>query len=71
MQIKNRHAYYAFVEEVAQMIKSIDRNHPVAISNGDTLFLDIFAENCPSVDAFAANAYRGDYGFGSYWDQVF
>jgi len=68
---KKPHAYYAFVEEVAQMIKSIDRNHPVAISNGDTLFLDIFAENCPSVDAFAANAYRGDYGFGSYWDQVF
>ncbi|MDD3374285.1 MAG: glycoside hydrolase family 2 TIM barrel-domain containing protein [Candidatus Omnitrophica bacterium] len=68
---KKPYAYYEFIEEVAQMIKSIDRSHPVAISNGDTLYLDIFAENCPSIDAFAANAYRGDYGFGSFWEQVF
>ncbi len=67
---KKPRAYYEFIEEVASMIKTIDSSHPVAISNGDTLFLDIFAESCPSVDAFAANAYRGDYGFGSYWDQV-
>ncbi len=68
---KKPQAYYQFIEEVALMIKSIDKNHPVAICNGDTLFLDIFAESCPSVDAFAVNAYRGNYGFGSLWDQVF
>ena len=53
------------------MIKSIDPNHPVAMCNGDTLFLDIFAKHCLDVDIFAANAYRGDYGFGSFWEQVF
>ncbi|HOD11974.1 MAG TPA: glycoside hydrolase family 2 TIM barrel-domain containing protein [Candidatus Omnitrophota bacterium] len=68
---KKPESYFKFVEEVAQMIKSIDKNHLVAVCNGDTLFLDIFAENCPSVDIFGANAYRGDYGFGSYWAQVF
>ncbi len=64
-------AYFQFADEVAQWIKSVDKNHPVAVGNGDTLFLDIFAENSPNVDIFAANVYRGDYGFGSFWEQVF
>jgi len=68
---KKPESYYKFVEEVAQMIKTIDKNHPVAMCNGDNLFLDVFAENCPSVDIFGSNAYRGDYGFGSLWEQVF
>jgi len=63
-------AYYKFVNEVARMIKSIDPNHPVAICNGDTLFLDKFGKYDPDVDAFGANVYRGDYGFGSFWSQV-
>ncbi len=67
---KKPKAYYKFVNEVAKMIKSIDKNHPVAICNGDTLFLDIFAKNAPDVDIFAANVYRGNYGFGSFWEQV-
>lgn len=63
-------AYFKFVDEVALMIKSIDPNHPVAVNNGDTLFLDIFAKNAPNVDIFSANVYRGNYGFGSFWEQV-
>jgi len=63
-------AYYKFVNEVAKMIKSIDPNHPVAICNGDTLFLDKFGKYAPDVDAFGANVYRGDYGFGSLWEDV-
>jgi len=68
---KKPQIYYQFVDEVAQWIKSVDPNHPVAISNGDTLFLDIFAKYSPNVDIYAANVYRGDYGFGSFWEQVF
>ena len=68
---KKPQAYYRFVNEVARLIKSIDKNHPVAICNGDTLFLDIFAKYALDVDVFAVNAYRGEYGFGSYWEQVF
>jgi len=63
-------AYYQFVNEVAQWIKSADPNHPVAINNGDTLFLDIFAKHSSNVDIYSANVYRGDYGFGSFWQQV-
>jgi len=67
---KKPDAYYKFVNEAAKMIKSIDPNHPVAICNGDTLFLDKFARNAPEVDVYAANVYRGDYGFGAFWDQI-
>jgi beta-glucuronidase len=67
---KKPEAYYKFVNDVAKMIKSIDPNHPVAICNGDTLFLDKFGKYAPDVDAFGANVYRGDYGFGSFWEDV-
>jgi len=68
---KKPEAYFKFANEVAKVIKSIDKNHPVALCNGDTLFLDVFAENAPDIDIYAANVYRGNYGFGSYWEQVF
>lgn len=67
---KKPEAFYKFVNEVAAMVKSIDPNHPVAMSNGDTLYLDKMAANAPEVDAYASNAYRGNYGFGSFWSQV-
>lgn len=67
---KKPEAYFKFVNEVAKAIKKIDPNHPVAVCNGDTLFLDIFAQHAPDVDIYGANVYRGDYGFGSFWDQV-
>jgi beta-glucuronidase len=64
-------SYYAFANEVAKMIKSIDRDHPVAICNGDLLFLDIFTKFAPDIDIFGTNAYRGEYGFGkSFWEKV-
>ncbi len=63
-------AYFQFVNEVARWIKSVDKNHPVAICNGDTLYLDLFAKYSPDVDIYGANLYRGDYGFGSFWEQV-
>lgn len=63
-------AYYSFINDVARMIHEIDPDHPVAICNGDTLFLDLFAKYAPEVDVFGANVYRGDYGFGSFWEQV-
>lgn len=67
---KKPEAYYQFTNDVAKMIKEIDPERPVALCNGDTLFLDIFAKYAPDVDIYAANVYRGDYGFGSFWDQV-
>ncbi|MFA5334303.1 MAG: glycoside hydrolase family 2 TIM barrel-domain containing protein [Candidatus Omnitrophota bacterium] len=64
-------AYYAFVNEVAKMIKSVDPKHPVAICNGETVYLNYFAKHCPDVDVFGANVYRGPNGFGrTYWEDV-
>jgi len=67
---KKPEAWFQFANEVAKWIKSVDPDHPVAVNNGDTLFLDIFAANAPDIDVFSANIYRGDYGFGSFWEQV-
>ena len=52
-------AYYQFVNEVAKMIKSIDPNHPVAICNGDTLFLDKFGKYAPDVGCFRGQCLQG------------
>lgn len=57
-------SYYSFVNKVAEMIKELDPTRPVAICNGDTLFLNIFAEYAPLVDIYGTNSYRGEQGFG-------
>lgn len=63
--------YYRFANHVAKWIKSVDPNHPVAICNGDVLFLDIFAKYCPDIDIYGTNSYRGKDGFGkSFWGSV-
>lgn len=67
---KKPEAYFKFVNEVAKRIKELDPNRPVAICNGDTLFIDQFAKYAPAVDIYGGNVYRGDYGFGSFWDEV-
>lgn len=50
---------YALFNQGAQTLKSIDPNRPVALANGDLLFLDIIAEMAPDFDIFGANVYRG------------
>jgi len=62
--------FFKFANAVAKKIKEIDPNHPVAICNGDVLFLDKFAKYCPDIDIFGTNAYRGEYGFASLWQDV-
>lgn len=67
---KKPDAFFKFANEAAKLIKSLDPDHPVGVANGDTLFLDRFAKNAPDIDVFGANVYRGDSGFGSYWEVV-
>jgi beta-glucuronidase len=62
--------FFKFANEVAKKIKEIDPEHPVAICNGDVLFLDKFAKFCPDIDIFGTNAYRGEYGFAGLWQEV-
>ena len=63
-----RHLYRLF-NDAAKAVKSIDLHHPVAICNGDLQFLDIIAEECPDVDIFGVNVYRG-ISFGDLFDRV-
>ncbi len=67
---KKPDAFFKFVNEAALLIKSLDKNHPVAIASGDTLYLDRFARYATDIDMFGANVYRGDYGFGFYWEAI-
>jgi beta-glucuronidase len=67
---KNPRAYYKFVNQVAELVHKLDPTRPVALCNGDTLFLDIFAQEAPQVDIFGANAYRGKEGFVNLWQDV-
>ncbi|MFC1675381.1 glycoside hydrolase family 2 TIM barrel-domain containing protein, partial [Candidatus Omnitrophota bacterium] len=67
---KEPEAFFKFANEVAKAVKEIDPEHPVGICNGDVIYLDIFGKNCPDIDIFGTNAYRGDYGFGFLWQQV-
>ena len=50
---------YKLMNDAALKMKSIDSSHPVAICNGDVLFLDIVAEECKDVDILGVNMYRG------------
>ncbi|SNR64187.1 Glycosyl hydrolases family 2, TIM barrel domain [Lutibacter agarilyticus] len=50
---------YKLMNEAAKKIKAMDSSHPVAICNGDVLFIDIIAEECKDVDIYGVNAYRG------------
>ena len=50
---------YRLMNDAAVLMKSIDNSHPVAICNGDVLFLDIIAEECKDVDIYGTNVYRG------------
>ena len=50
---------YKLMNDASIKMKSIDSSHPVAICNGDVLFIDIIAEECKDVDIFGTNMYRG------------
>ena len=66
--IRARSMYRLFNEATVEM-KNIDSSVPVAMCNGDLLFLDIIAEECPDVDIFGVNMYRG-VSFGDAFERV-
>ena len=60
---------YRLMNEASKLIKSIDNSHPIALCNGDILFLDILAEECKDVDIYGTNTYRG-VSFGDIFEKV-
>jgi hypothetical protein len=66
--IRARAMYKLFNEAVLAM-KAVDTSHPIAICNGDLLFLDLIKEECKDIDILGTNMYRG-VSFGDAFDQV-
>ena len=60
---------YKLMNDAAKAMKAIDGSHPVAICNGDLLFLEIIAEECSDVDIYGTNMYRG-ISFGDTFERV-
>ncbi|UJH67533.1 glycoside hydrolase family 2 TIM barrel-domain containing protein [Allomuricauda sp. SCSIO 65647] len=60
---------YRLMNEAAKKMKELDANHPVAICNGDVLFIDIVADECEDVDIYGTNTYRG-VSFGDMFQVV-
>ena len=60
---------YRLMNEAAVKMKEINGSLPVAICNGDVLFLDIIAEECPDVDIYGTNMYRGK-SFGNAFETI-
>ena len=60
---------YKLMNEAAKRMKAMDASHPVAICNGDVLFIDIIAEECKDVDIYGTNVYRG-VSFGDIFQVV-
>lgn len=65
---KANHLYKLFNQATVAM-KAVDNSHPVAICNGDLLFLDIIAKECKDVDIYGTNMYRGQ-SFTDAFDRV-
>ncbi len=62
-------AMYKLFNEATLAMKAIDKSHPVAMCNGDLLFLEIIAKECKDVDIYGTNMYRG-LSFGDAFQRV-
>jgi len=66
---KRARAMYKLFNQAIVEMKTMDQSRPIAICNGDLLFLDIIAEECTAMDIFGTNCYRG-MSFGDLFDRV-
>ncbi|MFK8104750.1 MAG: glycoside hydrolase family 2 TIM barrel-domain containing protein [Saprospiraceae bacterium] len=60
---------YKLMNDAALRIKAADGAHPIALCNGDVLFIDIIADECKDIDIYGTNTYRG-VSFGDMFQVV-
>ncbi|MEL6558154.1 MAG: glycoside hydrolase family 2 TIM barrel-domain containing protein [Bacteroidota bacterium] len=58
-KIKAARALYKAFNDATLEVKQIDTSHPVAICNGDLLYLDLVKDECKDIDIYGTNMYRG------------
>ncbi len=63
-------AYARFINEVAEMIHKLDPNHPVALGNAGLTLAEYYQKFSPAIDIFGINAYQGEGGFGTIFQDV-
>ncbi len=51
--------YYSYVNDIAKAIHEVDKNHPVALGNGELIGLESAAKVCTDIDLVACIIYRG------------
>ncbi|MEZ4684624.1 MAG: glycosidase [Bacteroidia bacterium] len=66
---KRAEAMYKLFNEGAVEMKKISTNVPVAMCNGDLLFIEIIVDECKDIDIFGTNMYRG-VSFGDAFQRV-
>ena len=52
-------AMYKMFNTATVAMKKVDTSVPIAMCNGDVLFIDIIAKECKDVDVYGTNMYRG------------
>ncbi|MEM9929042.1 MAG: glycoside hydrolase family 2 TIM barrel-domain containing protein [Bacteroidota bacterium] len=62
-------AMYKLMNKTTNAMKAIDGSHPVAICNGDLLYLDLVIEECKDIDIYGTNMYRG-VSFGDAFERM-
>lgn len=62
-------AMYQLFNEAALAMKQYDQDRPIAMANGDLLFMDLVVQYMPDMDIFGANVYRGET-FTDLYDRV-
>ncbi|OUS14955.1 glycosidase [Nonlabens dokdonensis] len=67
--ITRARAMYKLMNDAIIEMKKIDTNHPIAICNGDLLYVDLVAEHVTELDIYATNMYRGK-SFGDAFEVV-
>ena len=56
---KRARAMYKLFNSATVLMKGIDDSLPIAMCNGDLVFIDIIAEECKDVEIYGTNMYRG------------
>lgn len=67
--ITRARAMYKVMNEAVLAMKEIDNSHPIAVCNGDLLYIDLVAEYLTDMDIYATNMYRG-VSFGNSFTEV-
>jgi len=60
---------YKLFNDATLAMKKVDPNHPIAVCNGDLVYLDIMATECKDIDIYGTNMYRGAT-FGDAFDRI-